>query len=62
MSEVVADYTRVVAPFDGVVVERKVDPGSFVQNATTGQCWAVLATRQVRVFAVARSVRKTKTV
>jgi multidrug efflux pump subunit AcrA (membrane-fusion protein) len=32
----VADYTRVTAPFDGVVVRRNVDPGSFVQNATTG--------------------------
>jgi multidrug resistance efflux pump len=33
----IADYTRVTAPFDGVVVRRTVDPGSFVQNATTGQ-------------------------
>ncbi|HKD35802.1 MAG TPA: efflux RND transporter periplasmic adaptor subunit, partial [Pirellulales bacterium] len=24
------------APFDGVIVSRKVDPGSFVQNASTG--------------------------
>ncbi len=33
----IADYRRIVAPFDGVVVKRNVDPGSFVQNASTGQ-------------------------
>lgn len=32
-----ADYARITAPFDGEVTERNVDPGSFVQNATTGQ-------------------------
>lgn len=31
-----ADFARIRAPFDGVVVRRNVDPGSFVQNATTG--------------------------
>jgi RND family efflux transporter MFP subunit len=30
------DYTKIRAPFDGVIVSRKVDPGSFVQNASTG--------------------------
>ncbi len=35
-AKAVADYGRVRAPFDGVVVRRTVDPGSFVQNATTG--------------------------
>ncbi|VTS04971.1 efflux RND transporter periplasmic adaptor subunit [Tuwongella immobilis] len=32
-----ADYARIHAPFDGVVLSRRVDPGSFVQNATSGQ-------------------------
>jgi multidrug resistance efflux pump len=35
-SAALADYARIRAPFDGVVVRRDVDPGSFVQNATTG--------------------------
>jgi multidrug resistance efflux pump len=30
-----AELARIRAPFDGVIVERHVDPGSFVQNATT---------------------------
>jgi multidrug resistance efflux pump len=30
------DYTQITAPFDGVVVKRKVDIGTFVQNASTG--------------------------
>jgi multidrug resistance efflux pump len=32
----VAEFARITAPFDGVVTRRNVDPGSFVQNATTG--------------------------
>jgi multidrug resistance efflux pump len=31
-----ADFARLTAPFDGVIVKRLVDPGMFVQNATTG--------------------------
>jgi multidrug resistance efflux pump len=30
-----AELAKIRAPFDGVIVERHVDPGSFVQNATT---------------------------
>jgi multidrug resistance efflux pump len=32
-----AQFARISAPFDGVVLWRRVDPGSFVQNASTGQ-------------------------
>jgi len=35
-AKVVASYGKIVAPFDGVITRRNVDPGSFVQNATTG--------------------------
>jgi HlyD family secretion protein len=31
------DYTQITAPFDGFVVKRKVDVGTFVQNASTGE-------------------------
>jgi multidrug resistance efflux pump len=31
-----AEYALVTAPFDGVIVRRNVDLGTFVQNATTG--------------------------
>ena len=30
------EFTKIRAPFDGIIVSRKVDPGSFVQNASTG--------------------------
>ena len=30
-----ADFARLTAPFDGVIVKRAADPGMFVQNATT---------------------------
>lgn len=32
-----ADYTQIVAPFDGIVTERYVDPGALVQNSSAGQ-------------------------
>jgi multidrug efflux pump subunit AcrA (membrane-fusion protein) len=35
-AQALADLTRITAPFDGVIIERSVGPGSFVQNATTG--------------------------
>src|SRR5262245_17067513 len=34
-SAAAADFARLTAPFDGVIVKRAVDPGMFVQNATT---------------------------
>lgn len=37
------DYANVRAPFRGVVVRRRVDPGSFVQNASTGHPTPVLS-------------------
>ena len=40
--QAILDYATVKAPFSGTVIERKVDPGSFVQNASTGHPTPVL--------------------
>lgn len=48
----VEDYARVRAPFDGVVVRRTVDPGSFVQNATTGASEALISVAKVDLVTV----------
>ncbi|GEM_PF-6375677 len=37
LAVVLADYSRIYAPFDGVITFRGVDEGDFVQNATSGQ-------------------------
>jgi multidrug resistance efflux pump len=34
-SAAMAEFARLTAPFDGVIVKRAVDPGMFVQNATS---------------------------
>jgi multidrug resistance efflux pump len=34
-TQAVADYARLTAPFDGVIVQRDVDLGAFVQNSTS---------------------------
>jgi multidrug resistance efflux pump len=52
-AKAVADYARVVAPFDGVVVRRGVDPGSFVQNATTGNSEVLISLARVDVVTIA---------
>jgi multidrug resistance efflux pump len=48
----VADYAKLVAPFDGVVVRRTVDPGSFVQNATTGASETLISIAKVDLVTV----------
>lgn len=48
----VADFAKLVAPFDGVVVKRSVDPGSFVQNATTGTSEPLISLARVDIVTV----------
>lgn len=50
-----ASFTRITAPFDGVVTERMADPGAFVQNANGNQSSArgllkIVRDRSVRVM------------
>ncbi len=51
-ARVVADFGKVVAPFDGVVVRRNVDPGSFVQNATTGASETLVSIARIDLLTV----------
>lgn len=51
-SRAVAAYARVTAPFDGVVVRRNVDPGAFVQNATSGASEPLLAVARTDLLTV----------
>lgn len=44
------DYARVLAPFDGTVVQRNVDPGAFVQNATTGTSESLISIARTDVL------------
>jgi HlyD family secretion protein len=41
-AQVMLDYAKVRAPFDGVIVARDVDPGAFVQSAGTGHATPLL--------------------
>jgi RND family efflux transporter MFP subunit len=52
-ARIVAEFARVQAPFDGVITYRGVDPGDFVQNATTGQprpLFSVAAVEEVKII------------
>lgn len=55
-SAAIAGYTRIVAPFDGVVVRRTVDPGSFVQNATTGSSEPLISVARADLITVTARV------
>jgi multidrug resistance efflux pump len=51
--EALLEYTRIVAPFDGVITRRQVNPGDLVQAATANRTMALFAVQRfdtVRVF------------
>jgi multidrug efflux pump subunit AcrA (membrane-fusion protein) len=47
-----ADYARVTAPFDGVIVGRDVDLGAFVQNATASATKPLLTVARTDIVTV----------
>ena len=47
-----ADLAKLRAPFDGVVVARKIDVGRFVQNATTGTPVPILTVARLDMVTV----------
>lgn len=51
-AKVVADFGKITAPFDGVVIRRNVDPGSFVQNATSGSSESLISIARTDVVSV----------
>jgi len=55
-AKAVADYGKLLAPFDGVVVQRSVDPGSFVQNATSGMSDALISIARVDLVTVSAKI------
>ncbi len=52
-AKAVAEYGRLVAPFDGVVIRRTVNPGSFVQNATTGASEPLISVAREDIVTIA---------
>lgn len=52
----IAEYAMVKAPFRGVVVNRHIDPGSFVQNASTGRATPMLTLERSDIVTVAMRV------
>jgi RND family efflux transporter MFP subunit len=59
-AQAIAGYTRIVAPFDGVVTRRLVNDGTFVQAATNGlssPLFTVQQTRTLRVFVAVPSAQ-----
>jgi multidrug efflux pump subunit AcrA (membrane-fusion protein) len=51
-----AEYANVKAPFRGTVVARHVDPGSFVQNASTGKPTPMLVLERTDIVTVVMRV------
>ena len=55
-AEALAEYAHVKAPWDGTVVDRHVDPGSFVQNASTGHPTALVTLERTDIVTVVMRV------
>jgi multidrug efflux pump subunit AcrA (membrane-fusion protein) len=51
-AQTLADFTRITAPFDGTIIKRNVDPGSFVQNATTGNSEPLITLARTDIMTV----------
>jgi multidrug efflux pump subunit AcrA (membrane-fusion protein) len=47
MAEKMVDYLTITAPFDGLITARNVDPGAFVEPATSGNGTPLLEIMQV---------------
>jgi RND family efflux transporter MFP subunit len=51
-AQVLADYTRIVAPFDGVVTQRGFHPGAFIRSAADGEPMPLLTVRRTDLMRV----------
>jgi multidrug efflux pump subunit AcrA (membrane-fusion protein) len=51
-SKALLGFATITAPFDGVVTRRNVDPGSFVQNATTARTDPMLTVARTDIVTV----------
>jgi multidrug resistance efflux pump len=47
-----ADYAKIYAPFDGVVTDKTMDPGNFVQNATSAHTKPILSLDRIDLVTV----------
>jgi multidrug efflux pump subunit AcrA (membrane-fusion protein) len=54
--QAVADYARLTAPFDGVIVRRDVDLGAFVQNATASATKPLMTVERTDIVTVVAKV------
>ncbi|MBI3875038.1 MAG: efflux RND transporter periplasmic adaptor subunit, partial [Verrucomicrobia bacterium] len=52
--QTLADYTKITAPFSGVVTARHVDPGAFIPAATSGSAAQTAAVVTVMDFSTVR--------
>lgn len=50
------EFARLRAPFNGIIVSRNVDPGSFVQNAATGRTQPIMSLVRMDKVTVAMQV------
>jgi multidrug efflux pump subunit AcrA (membrane-fusion protein) len=58
-AQVLADYAKILAPFEGVITRRNVDPGSFVQNATSAHTQPLLRIERQDLVTVTMKVPDT---
>jgi multidrug resistance efflux pump len=58
-AQALANYSKITAPFDGVITDRKVNRGSFVQNATTARTEPLLRVERRDIVTIVMKVPDT---
>ncbi|HEV3236994.1 MAG TPA: efflux RND transporter periplasmic adaptor subunit, partial [Gemmataceae bacterium] len=55
-AQAMVDLARITAPFDGVIIERNADPGTFVQNAASGRTDSLMTVARTDIMTVSMKV------
>lgn len=58
-TEIIVNYGKVMSPYDGVITQRRVHPGAFIQSGGTGNAEPLLTIARVDRLRIVTTIRET---
>ncbi len=58
-AEIMVNYGKVMSPYDGVITQRRVHPGAFIQSGGTGNAEPLLTIARVDRLRIVTTIRET---